>query len=596
MPFEPNLRALRDRDADLAAAIAAATPLDAAPAATPSGLPTLADGVLLHSRTDPAREARAWAGTQAERLLAEDAETAVVLGFGLGYHVEALAAAWPGRIVVVEPDRRLLRTALAARDLRALLARIELAGADVDDGTVDGWGRVGIAAHGPSLLRAGDALRAVKARIAGRALARRLRLRILVVSPLAGGSLPIAGHAARALAELGHEVSYLDLSPFGPGMPALGAFTPDRGARGRLEEGYVRLLGDGILAAVDAFQPDLLLALAQAPLVRPVLDEIGRRGVVRAFWFVEDHRLFGYWRDVAPGYDHLFAIQDGPFLTEAGALAGAAHYLPCAADPAVHRPLALSAEEREAWGAPVAFVGAGYRNRRLAFRPLLDLGLRIWGSEWGDAGVLADAVQRNGARIATDDTVRIFNATTVNVNLHSSTYVDGVDPRGDFVNPRTFEIAAAGAFQLVDERALLPPLLEPGVEVATFADAAELRDRVRFWLDRPAERAAVAAAGRRRVLAAHTYRHRMETLLAAIAARDGDALAARPRAETMADAARAAGDVPLGAFLRRLPPAAPFTLDDVTREIVRGTGAVGHEEGVFLFLHHFRELYLADRA
>lgn len=29
---------------------------------------------------------------------------------------------------------------------------------------------------------------------------------------------------------------------------------------------------------------------------------------------------------------------------------------------------------------------------------------------------------------------------------------DGVEPYGDFVNPRTFESAACGAFQLVDSR------------------------------------------------------------------------------------------------------------------------------------------------
>src|SRR5262249_3334241 len=167
---------------------------------------------------------------------------------------------------------------------------------------------------------------------------------------------------------------------------------------------------------------------------------------------------------------------------------GCVRYLPCAAEPQVHRPLTLGAAERAEWGGPVGFVGAGYHNRRLAFRTLVDLGLRIWGSEWENAGVLGGAVQRAGARIGVDDAVRVFNATDVNLNLHSSTYVDGVDPRGDFVNPRTFEIAAAGAFQLVDQRALLPPLLAPGAEVAGFADAGELRERVRSWLPRPPAR------------------------------------------------------------------------------------------------------------
>ena len=42
---------------------------------------------------------------------------------------------------------------------------------------------------------------------------------------------------------------------------------------------------------------------------------------------------------------------------------------------------------------------------------------------------LTRVLQRNGARIDTDDAVRIFNATAINLNLHSSTYHDGVDPR-----------------------------------------------------------------------------------------------------------------------------------------------------------------------
>src|SRR5439155_1349800 len=80
---------------------------------------------------DARGEAARWAETQRERL-AEGA-TAVVLGLGLGYHVEALAAVWPGPIVVVEPDRAVWRTALAARDLRALLeGRVSVAVEDAD--------------------------------------------------------------------------------------------------------------------------------------------------------------------------------------------------------------------------------------------------------------------------------------------------------------------------------------------------------------------------------------------------------------------------------------------------------------------------------
>jgi spore maturation protein CgeB len=593
--LEANLRALAARDPATAAAIAAAEPLSASPERTPSGHPTLvADGVLLHNRVDPGREAARWAAAGRDRL-GEDAETAVVLGFGLGYHVEALAA-WPGRIAVVEPDRALLRTALAARDLRAVLARVDFAPEPLSAETIEGWGRAVVLPHAPSMLREGGALGGPRERIAASTTLRDLHLRILVVSPLGGGSHPITGHAARALAALGHHVSVLDLAPFAPGLEALPRFTPRRAGRRLVAEAWSRFLGAGVAAAVDAVEPDLVLAMAQAPLDAAVLAEIGRRGALRALWFVEDHRLFQYWRDVVPGYDYFFAVQQGEVLAEARRRSSAhVAYLPCAADPAFHRPLSLTSAEREELGAPVGFVGAGYRNRRIVFRSLLDLGLRIWGTEWSGAGEVESAVQRGGARIAPEDAVRIFNATAVNLNLHSSTHVNGIDPRGDFVNPRTFELAAAGAFQLVDERTLLPPLFRAGTEVATFTDAGQLRDLVRHWLARPEERMALAAAGRARVLAEHTYRHRMVTLLEAVCARDGERLRARPRPETMAEAARREGDTPLGDLLRRLPPPTPCTLEGVVQGLAGRRGDLSDPEAILLFLHQFDEMYVREQ-
>ncbi len=594
--LEANLRALAARDPAGAAAIAAAPPLSVVPEGGAGGHPTLVvDGVLLHNRSDPVREGTHWAARQRQQLETRDGATAAVLGFGLGYHVEALAAAWPGRIVVIEPDRALLRTALAARDLRALLGRIELAPEPLPAETIAGWEPVVLLPHAPSVLREGAQLRALKERIAVRTMLHEVRLRILVVSPLAGGSYPITGHCARALAGLGHQVSVLDLAPFASGLGALPRFTPRKAARRQVEEAWGRFLGAGVVAAVEAADPDLVLAMAQAPLDATVLAEIGKRGPLRALWFVEDHRLFDYWRHVIPEYDYFFTIQEGEFLAEAARhCPGRVAYLPCAADPAVHAPLALTAAEREEFGSPVGFLGAGYRNRRIVFRNLLDLGLKIWGTEWGGAGQVEAAVQRAGARISTEDTVRIFNATDVNLNLHSSTYVDGVDPRGDFVNPRTFELAAAGAFQLVDRRALLPPLLSPGTEVATFTDASELRDLVRHYLARPEERAALAAAGRARVLAEHTYRHRMERLLEAVCARDAERLRARPREETVVDVARQEGDTPLGGLLQKLPPTTPCTLDGIVQGLLHRQGDLSDPEAILLFLHQFDEMYVRE--
>ena len=595
--LEANLRALAAVDPTRAARVLASAPLGVAPVASAAGAPTLeVDGVLLHNRHDPVREARRWTETQVARLGAARAATAVVLGFGLGHHVEALAAAWDGRIVVVEPDDALLRTAFAARDVTALLGRIALAPEPLAAETIDAWVPVAILAHAPSLLREGEALRAVRERIAGRTVLRERRLRVLVVSAVTGGSYPMAQYCGRAIHALGHEVAVLDLAPFAGGLHAIPMFTPKRPARRALQESFTRFLGSGVVATAEALQPDLVLGLAQAPLDPTTLADLRTRGFLTALWFVEDHRLFEYWREVAPHYDHVFGIQQGPFLEEALRLTnGRASYLPCAADPEVHRPLVLAPGERAEMAAPVGFVGAGYHNRRIAFRPLLELGLKIWGTEWDGGGQVEAAVQRAGARISTEDSVKIFNATDVNLNLHSSTYVDDVDPRGDFVNPRTFELAAAGAFQLVDRRALLPPLLAAGSEVVTFTESRELPELVRWWVAHPGERARVAAAGRARVLGAHTYRHRMETLLETVCARDVERLQVRTRDETVADVARAEGDTSLGRLLAELPPHLPFRLDDVVGAILRREGDLSDAESTLMFLQQFDDMFVREQ-
>jgi spore maturation protein CgeB len=592
-----NLAALRSAAPAVAEAVGSAPPLlQAELLATRSGMPTLSlEGQPLHNLHDPVAEAERWAGEAVERLARETAVTAVVLGFGLGYHVEALARRWSGRIVVVEPDLALLHTACGVRDLQSLWSRVELMVSTLDDATIDDLGRHVLLRHGPSWLRGQGGLRELAERIAGRSTARQVRLSIVVISPLSGGSYPITGYCARALAALGHDVHVLDLAPFAAGAEALPHFAPSGAGRQTVDRAFSRFLSAGIRTAVERLAPDLVLGMAQAPIDAALLSELGSLGCVRAFWFVEDHRLFPYWRDVVGGYDYFGVIQRGAFFDEAAAhCPGRVLYLPLAADPMVHRPLELSAAEQQEFGSPVAFVGAGYRNRRVALRCLLESGLKIWGSEWGGALPVGPAVQRNGARVSTEDSVRIFNATTINLNLHSSTYVDGIEPRGDFVNPRTFELAACGAFQLVDERALLPALFRPGEEVITFNEVGALPALVREWQARPADRARIASAARRRVLAEHTYEHRMQTLLESICARETERFRSRPRAATTADVAALEGGSPLATFLNGLPPETPFTLDGVVGAMQGREGDLHEAEGIMLFLHQFDDLYVKE--
>lgn len=441
-------------------------------------------------------------------------------------------------------------------------------------------------------------------------------LRILVVLPMYGGSLPVGRYCVRALEQMGHNVRAFEaplmFSAF-TGLQALG-LPPAQTAQ--LENSFLQVVGQAIWAQVQAQEPHLVLAMAQAPLGRGLLQRLRRAGVRTAMWFVEDHSVFQYWRAYAPLYDVFAIIQKQPFM-DLLAAAGQKNflYLPLAAQPDFHAPTELTPEQRREYGADLGFLGAGYPNRRLAFRPLAGRDLKIWGSDWDGEGLLAAHVQRGGARIGEEESVRIYNATKVNLNLHSSLQTAELVSCGDFVNPRTFELAAMNAFQLLDERSLLPELFAPD-ELVTFACIEEFYAKIEYFLAHPEERAAYASRARARVLRDHTYGHRMQTLLDFVAERLGPwaqeagphfaETPAGPGVDHAAATSCAAGSVvpsdaageggaDLAAAISRtveklgLGPHADF--DHVAAALRARSGALDETEACLLFLDEWRKMY-----
>ncbi len=162
----------------------------------------------------------------------------------------------------------------------------------------------------------------------------------------------------------------------------------------------------------------------------------------------------------------------------------------------------------------------------------------------GKSGSVRSLFFKEGrTRIDTPTSVKIFNATAVNINVHSYTG-EGFDPEGDGVNPRTFELASCGAFQVVDARTLLPALFDESM-MAVIKTPDELASSVRTYLHEPARRLAMAESSRRRVLEAHTYMHRMKSLLGAVGLACPDRLGAILQGERHAESLLArSGELP----------------------------------------------------
>jgi spore maturation protein CgeB len=84
---------------------------------------------------------------------------------------------------------------------------------------------------------------------------------------------------------------------------------------------------------------------------------------------------------------------------------------------------------------------------------------------------------------------------------------------------REFEVPMAGGFYLTQDCGELRDLFDVDREVARWDRVPDLIEKIRWYLDHPAERAAIAAAGHARCMAQHTWGHRFASLLAELGIR-----------------------------------------------------------------------------
>jgi spore maturation protein CgeB len=140
-------------------------------------------------------------------------------------------------------------------------------------------------------------------------------------------------------------------------------------------------------------------------------------------------------------------------------------------------------------------------------RELADTPLRVWGQGWTRAEDPVVRRMAGGGPVYGRDKLAVYTGSTVSLNHHH--------PMNDIVgvNTRAFELAAAGACQLVDAKDDVGRLFKPGEEVLTYRDLAELRRHLARCLAHPDEARAIGENARRRALAEHTLRHRIDAML-----------------------------------------------------------------------------------
>jgi spore maturation protein CgeB len=238
-----------------------------------------------------------------------------------------------------------------------------------------------------------------------------------------------------------------------------------------------RSLEHRLAAALRRHHPDLVLVFKGSRLDAGILGRL--RAHTRARWV-------SWFPD------------DSSSVLRHAAAGARAYYLPFGVDADRFAP-AMPGEE---WRAAVTFVGTRDLERAAAAAVLQPLGFRAWGPGW------------NGRPVYGDDYRAALSGGTLGLNVHKN-FADPPphEGYGTGANMRVFELAALGRPQLSDAKADITRHLREGTEIVLYRTLRELDGLARELLADPARQAGLGAAARRRVLAEHTWRHRVDELL-----------------------------------------------------------------------------------
>ncbi|VWX63232.1 conserved hypothetical protein [Burkholderiales bacterium 8X] len=229
------------------------------------------------------------------------------------------------------------------------------------------------------------------------------------------------------------------------------------------------------------------------------------------------------FRHCVPRYDLILTYGGGDPVVEAYESFGARHCVPIynALDPSTHHPV----DPQPSFEADLGFLGNRLPDREArvnqfflhAASLLPEKRFLLGGSGWGDKEMPTNV--KYMGHVYTGDH-NAFNGTPMAV-LNVSR--DSMARYGFSPATRVFEAAGAGACLITDAWKGIEMFLEPGREVLVAENGDQVAEHLK-QLDRPTAHR-IGQAALKRVLAEHTYAHRVLQLEALLEGREVRALA-----------------------------------------------------------------------
>lgn len=224
-------------------------------------------------------------------------------------------------------------------------------------------------------------------------------------------------------------------------------------------------------------------------------------------WFVDDpfimwlggnnRKLFNESINAIKYFDKIFVFDDYFVDGIKYRFNNETYYLPLAFDEQLYKKKDVNKDYN------ISFIGSENNERYEYLKILEDFGLVLFGGNWRDLNKY-----KLGDVIPVEKSNEIYNKSLVNFNLHTNQTVYGS-------NTRTFEVPGSGNFLITDYRKSLEKNFELDKEIVCYKSKEELLEKIRFLLNNKKCIFEIAAAGYKRAISEHSYKHRIKTVLEA---------------------------------------------------------------------------------
>lgn len=249
---------------------------------------------------------------------------------------------------------------------------------------------------------------------------------------------------------------------------------------------------------IDRFRPDLIVAFGPYHWLPPaVFGRLKNRPPLVA-WIGD---LFGADMAATAALFDIVAYTDTGMLAlhERFGFRAQATFLPLAATRGATAPAVPRAPR-------LAFVASATAHRRALLASTPEP-IALFGPDWPKAPELAHHI-RDGRKIGGRELATIYAGHQGALNIrHEHNVINGL-------NQRHFAPYIAGTPVVADAQGDIARCFDPGREIFIYRDAAELSAIQATLAANPHLANEVGQAGRRRVLAEHTYSHRIGTIAA----------------------------------------------------------------------------------